>query len=118
MISIEMGTVYDNKNGIEIQKSLLLLQYFIVLFQMYNEDDYLFCKSMQALMKNIAYLCSRTNSKVWGVDGWKKVVICIVSDGRAKVNSRVLDVLGIMGVYQHGRLKKFLTKRNHEGSCQ
>ncbi|KAJ3347998.1 Chitin synthase, class 1, partial [Kappamyces sp. JEL0680] len=77
---------------------------FIVV-TMYNEDDYLFCKSMQALMKNIAYLCSRTRSKVWGEEGWKKAVICIVSDGRAKVNARVLDVMGIMGVYQNGIMK-------------
>jgi chitin synthase len=77
---------------------------FIVV-TMYNEDDYLFCKSMQALMKNIAYLCSRTRSKVWGEEGWKKAVICIVSDGRSKVNPRVLDVLGIMGVYQNGIMK-------------
>ncbi|KAI8899173.1 chitin synthase-domain-containing protein [Globomyces pollinis-pini] len=77
---------------------------FIVV-TMYNEDDFLFCKSMQALMKNIAYLCSRTRSPVWGEEGWKKAVICIVSDGRSKVNARVLDVLGIMGVYQHGIMK-------------
>ncbi|KAI8901033.1 chitin synthase-domain-containing protein [Globomyces pollinis-pini] len=77
---------------------------FIVV-TMYNEDDFLFCKSMQALMKNIAYLCSRTRSPVWGEEGWKKAVICIVSDGRSKVNSRVLDVLGIMGVYQNGIMK-------------
>jgi chitin synthase len=77
---------------------------FIVV-TMYNEDDHLFCKSMQALMKNIAYLCSRSRSKVWGEEGWKKAIICIVSDGRAKVNARVLDVLGIMGVYQDGVMK-------------
>jgi chitin synthase len=74
---------------------------FIVV-TMYNEDDFLFCKSMQALMKNIAYLTTRTRSKVWGDEGWKKAIICIVSDGRSKVNPRVLDVLGIMGIYQNG----------------
>ncbi|KAL2914904.1 hypothetical protein HK105_205648 [Polyrhizophydium stewartii] len=77
---------------------------FIVV-TMYNEDDYLFCKSMEAIMKNIAYLCSRTRSRTWGADGWKKAIICIVSDGRAKVNPRVLDVLGLMGVYQEGIMK-------------
>lgn len=72
---------------------------------MYNEDDLLFCKTMTALMKNIAYLCTRTRSKTWGTDGWKKVVVCIVSDGRSKVNPRTLDVLGIMGCYQEGIMK-------------
>ncbi|KAJ3275492.1 Chitin synthase, class 2 [Terramyces sp. JEL0728] len=83
---------------------------FIVV-TMYNEDDYLFCKTMQALMKNIAYLCSRSRSKVWGDEGWKKAVICIVSDGRAKINSRVLDVLGIMGVYQNGIMKDHVNQK-------
>jgi chitin synthase len=77
---------------------------FIVV-TMYNEDDALFCKTMTALMKNIAYLCSRSRSKTWGDDGWKRAVICIVSDGRAKINSRTLDVLGIMGCYQEGLMK-------------
>lgn len=60
---------------------------------------------MTALMKNIAYLCTRSRSKTWGTDGWKKAVVCIVSDGRAKINSRTLDVLGIMGCYQEGLMK-------------
>ncbi|KAI8907300.1 chitin synthase-domain-containing protein [Gorgonomyces haynaldii] len=77
---------------------------FIVV-TMYNEDDQLFCKSMTAIMKNIAYLCSRTRSKTWGENGWKKAVVCIVSDGRAKIHPRTLDVLGIMGCYQEGLMK-------------
>ncbi|KAJ3413167.1 Chitin synthase, class 2 [Chytridiales sp. JEL 0842] len=77
---------------------------FIVV-TMYNEDDYLFNKTMLALMKNISYLCQRSRSSTWGENGWKKVVICIVSDGRAKINPRVLNVLGIMGVYQEGLMK-------------
>jgi chitin synthase len=76
-----------------------------VVVTMYNEDDTLFCKTMQALMKNIAYLCSRKKSKIWGNEGWTKALICIVADGRSKINSRVLDVLGIMGVYQNGIMK-------------
>jgi chitin synthase len=76
---------------------------FIVV-TMYNEDHLLFCKTMSALMKNIRYLCS-LNSKNWGPDGWKKVVVCIVSDGRSKINRKVLDILGLMGVYQDGIMK-------------
>ncbi|KAH6594845.1 hypothetical protein BASA50_006319 [Batrachochytrium salamandrivorans] len=83
---------------------------FIVV-TMYNEDDYLFCKSMEALMKNIVYLCSRTRSKTWGTDGWKRIVVCIVSDGRAKINPRVLDVLGLMGVYQEGIMKDHVNEK-------
>ena len=77
----------------------------------YNEDDVLFCKSMTAIMKNIAHLCSRSRSSMWGENGWQKVVVCIVSDGRSKINRRVLDVLGIMGVYQDGIMKDHVNEK-------
>lgn len=77
---------------------------FIVL-TMYNEDEVLFCRTMHGVMKNIQHLCERSRSKTWGADGWKKVVVCIVSDGRAKINSRTLSVLAAMGVYQDGVAK-------------
>ncbi|SCV73964.1 BQ2448_6394 [Microbotryum intermedium] len=72
---------------------------------MYNEDENLFCRTMSAVMTNIANLCQRDRSKTWGPDGWKKVVVCIVSDGRSKINSRTLSVLAAMGVYQDGVAK-------------
>jgi chitin synthase len=77
---------------------------FIVM-TMYNEDEVLFVKTMNAVIKNIAHLCSRSRSKVWGSEGWKKVVVCIVSDGRSKVNKRTLQVLSLMGCYQEGLAK-------------
>ncbi|KIY66737.1 glycosyltransferase family 2 protein [Cylindrobasidium torrendii FP15055 ss-10] len=80
---------------------------FIVM-TMYNEDEELFCRTMDGVMKNVAHLCSRTRSKTWGKDGWKKVVVCIVSDGRQKINSRTLSVLAAMGVYQEGIAKNAL----------
>ena len=72
---------------------------------MYNEDDGLFTRSMHGVMKNIAHLCSRDRSKTWGKEGWKKVVVCIVSDGRGKINSRTLACLAGLGVYQDGVAK-------------
>lgn len=33
------------------------------------------------------------------------MTVCIVSDGRGKINPRVLNVLGIMGVFQDGLMK-------------
>jgi chitin synthase len=74
---------------------------FIVM-TMYNEDDTLFARTMHGVMKNIAYLCKRDRSKTWGKDGWKKVVICIVSDGRQKINSRTLSAIAAIGAYQDG----------------
>ncbi|KAJ3267246.1 Chitin synthase, class 2 [Chytriomyces hyalinus] len=72
-----------------------------VVCTMYNEDDVLFCKTMSAVMDNIAYLCSG-NCIGWGPDSWKEVVVVIVSDGRAKVNPKTLDVLSVMGCYMDG----------------
>jgi chitin synthase len=74
---------------------------FIVM-TMYNEDDSLFTRTMHGVMKNIAYLCKRDRSKTWGKEGWKKVVVCIVSDGRQKINSRTLSVIAAIGAYQEG----------------
>ncbi|KAI8986294.1 glycosyltransferase family 2 protein [Trametes punicea] len=80
---------------------------FIVM-TMYNEDEELFCRTMHGVMKNIAHLCKRDRSKTWGKDGWKKVVVCIVSDGRQKINSRTLSVIAAMGAYQDGVAKNIV----------
>ncbi|CAG8576054.1 9674_t:CDS:2, partial [Racocetra fulgida] len=84
----------------------------MIVMTMYNEDDKLFIKTMSSAIKNISYLCTKKRSKTWdksnfftsylGEDGWKKVVVVIVSDGRNKINQRVLKVLGAMGAYQDG----------------
>ncbi|KIS01741.1 chitin synthase [Cryptococcus deuterogattii 2001/935-1] len=43
-----------------------------------------------------------SKSKTWGENGWKKVVVCIVADGRKKINPRTRSVLAALGVYQEG----------------
>ncbi len=78
---------------------------FIVV-TMYNEDEFLFARTMIGVFKNIEHMCSRTNSKTWGKEAWKKVVVCIVSDGRAKIDPRTRAVLAGLGVYQDGIAKQ------------
>jgi chitin synthase len=78
---------------------------FIVV-TMYNEDDFLFARTMVGVFKNIEYMCSRSNSKTWGKEAWKKIVVCVVSDGRAKINERTKAVLAGLGVYQDGIAKQ------------
>jgi chitin synthase len=78
---------------------------FIVV-TMYNEDDVLFARTMSGVFKNVEYMCSRKDSKTWGQDAWKKIVVCVVSDGRAKINPRTKAVLAAMGVYQDGIAKQ------------
>ncbi|GAA5827776.1 hypothetical protein JCM5353_006413 [Sporobolomyces roseus] len=74
---------------------------FIVV-TMYNENEELFCRTLHGVMKNIAHLCKRKKSQTWGPDGWKKVVVCIVADGRKAIHPRVLDCLSALGIYRDG----------------
>lgn len=78
---------------------------FIVV-TMYNEDDILFARTMIGVLKNVEYMCNRKESKTWGPDAWKKIVVCVVSDGRGKINPRTRALLAGMGVYQDGIAKQ------------
>ncbi|KAI1394355.1 chitin synthase I [Hypoxylon trugodes] len=84
---------------------------FIVI-TMYNEDDILFARTMIGVLKNIEYMCSRKESKTWGPDAWKKIVVCVVSDGRAKINPRTRALLSGMGVYQEGIAKQQVNNKD------
>ncbi|KAJ3348448.1 Chitin synthase, class 1 [Entophlyctis luteolus] len=76
-----------------------------IAITMYNEAENLFTKTWKAVIRNISYICSKRNAKVWGPEGWKKIVVCVIADGRTKIHRRTLTVLGIMGVYQEGIIK-------------
>ncbi|KAJ3030197.1 UNVERIFIED_CONTAM: Chitin synthase, class 2 [Siphonaria sp. JEL0065] len=79
----------------------------------YNEDDILFCKSLRAIMKNIAYLSS--GKALWKEgEAWKETVVVIVSDGRAKINPNVLTVMGVMGLYMDGLTKAKVNDKDVE----
>ncbi|RCI08906.1 hypothetical protein L249_4909 [Ophiocordyceps polyrhachis-furcata BCC 54312] len=82
-----------------------------ICITMYNEDEICFTRTMHAVMKNIAHFCSRSRSRTWGEAGWQKIVVCIISDGRDKINARTLDALAAMGVYQHGIAKNYVNNR-------
>jgi len=84
---------------------------FIVI-TMYNEDEELFCRTMHGVMRNVTHLCKRDRSKTWGKEGWKKVVVCVVSDGRQKINSRTLSVIAAMGAYQEGVAKNIVNGKS------
>ncbi|KAK7753987.1 Chitin synthase, class 2 [Diatrype stigma] len=84
---------------------------FIVI-TMYNEDDILFARTMIGVLKNIEYMCSRKESKSWGPDAWKKIVVCVVSDGRSKINPRTKALLAGMGVYQEGIAKQQVNSKD------
>ncbi|RIB11527.1 glycosyltransferase family 2 protein [Gigaspora rosea] len=67
-----------------------------------KEDKDLLSRTFHGVVKNIAHLCSRERSRVWGKDGWQKVVVCIVADGREIIDKGSLAYLAALGVYQSG----------------
>lgn len=82
-----------------------------ICITMYNEDEIAFTRTMHGVMKNIAHFCSRAKSRTWGKDGWKKIVVCIIGDGRRKMHPRTLDALAAMGVYQDGIAKNLVNQK-------
>nr|KAJ3420244.1 Chitin synthase, class 2 [Polyrhizophydium stewartii] len=86
---------------------------FIVV-TMYNEDEAMFLKTWKSLRRNIDYLCKKTGSPVWGPDGWKKIVVCLVSDGRSKIHQKTLATLGVLGVYQEGLIKTSINDQEED----
>jgi chitin synthase len=78
---------------------------------MYNENEIDFTRTMHAVMKNISHFCSRSKSRTWGENGWQKIVVCVVSDGRQKIHPRTLDALAAMGVYQDGIAKNLVNQK-------
>ncbi|KAF0432484.1 glycosyltransferase family 2 protein [Gigaspora margarita] len=70
-----------------------------ILMTIDDESEILLSNTLHRIIENIAYLCSLNESPEWGKDGWKKVVICIISD-RNKISKRTLSYLKTLGVYQ------------------
>ncbi|SGY80101.1 BQ5605_C008g05303 [Microbotryum silenes-dioicae] len=85
-----------------------------ICLTMYNEDEELFCRTFTSVIKNIQMLQERQKSKTWGSQSWKKIVVCIVSDGRAKINPRTLKILGLYGCFQDGIAKDTVDKKDVE----
>ena len=82
-----------------------------ICITMYNENEIDFTRTMHGVMRNISHFCSRSKSRTWGKDGWQKIVVCLVSDGRQKIHPRTLDALAAMGVYQDGIAKNLVNQR-------
>lgn len=78
---------------------------------MYNEDETHFTRTFHGIMRNITHFCSRSKSRTWGKDGWKKIVVCIIADGRKKVHPRTLNALAALGVYQEGIAKNVVNQK-------
>ncbi|RMZ84946.1 hypothetical protein DV738_g86, partial [Chaetothyriales sp. CBS 135597] len=82
-----------------------------ICITMYNEDEIHFTRTMHGVMRNIAHFCSRTKSRTWGKDGWQKIVVCVIADGRQKVHPQTLNALAALGVYQDGIAKSTVNQK-------
>ncbi|KIW20245.1 chitin synthase 1 [Exophiala spinifera] len=83
----------------------------LICVTMYNEGEIEFTRTMHGIMRNISHFCSRTKSRTWGKDGWQKIVVCVIADGRQKVHPRTLNALAALGVYQDGIAKNVVNKK-------
>lgn len=83
----------------------------LICITMYNENEIDFTRTMHGVMRNLSHFCSRAKSRTWGKDGWQKIVVCIISDGRSKVHPRTLDAMAAMGCYQSGIAKNLVNQR-------
>lgn len=83
----------------------------LIVITMYNEDHVLLGRTLKGVMDNIKHMVRRTHSSVWGPDAWKKIVVCIVSDGRSKVNEKSLALLSSLGCYQDGFAKDEINEK-------
>jgi chitin synthase len=77
------------------------VELFIVV-TMYNEDEVLLARTLMGVIKNIQHMEASNENKMWGKDSWKKIVVCVVSDGVEKINERSRAILAALGVYQEG----------------
>ncbi|RMZ92710.1 hypothetical protein DV736_g9, partial [Chaetothyriales sp. CBS 134916] len=82
-----------------------------ICITMYNENEIHFTRTMHGVMRNIAHFCSRTKSRTWGKDGWQKIVVCVIADGRQKVHPQTLNALAALGVYQDGIAKSTVNQK-------
>ena len=83
----------------------------VICVTMYNEDEHSFACTMHGIMKNVAHLCSRHKSSVWGKNSWKKVQVMIICDGRNKVNPSVLQLLTAIGCYQENLARPYVNNK-------
>jgi chitin synthase len=82
-----------------------------ICITMYNENEIDFTRTMHGVMQNVSHFCSRMKSRTWGKDGWQKIVVCIISDGRGKVHPRTLDAIAAMGCFQEGIAKNHVNQK-------
>ncbi|ODQ78163.1 glycosyltransferase family 2 protein [Babjeviella inositovora NRRL Y-12698] len=83
----------------------------LIAVTMYNEHDILLGRTLQGIMENIKYMTSLKKSQTWGENSWKKIVVCVISDGRSKINPRAKALMTALGCYQEGFAKSVIDEK-------
>jgi chitin synthase len=83
---------------------------FIVV-TMYNEEEDLLARTLMGVFQNVNYMEGLKESEKWGNESWKKIVVCIVSDGIEKINPRSRALLAGLGVFQAGITKGLINDK-------
>ncbi|KAH9987664.1 glycosyltransferase family 2 protein [Xylariaceae sp. FL0662B] len=80
----------------------------VIAITYYNEDKILFARTLHGVMQNIRDIVNLKKSTFWTRSGpaWEKILVVLIFDGIEKADKSVLDVLGTIGVYQDGVIKK------------
>lgn len=82
-----------------------------IAITIYNEDDILLGRTLSGVFKNIKHLVMRSNTKTWGQDAWKKIVVCVIADGRNQIHERSKGLMARLGVYQDGLAKNLVADK-------
>ena len=84
------------------------VELFIVV-TMYNEKQDLLARTLIGIFENINYM-ETTNKPGWGRGSWRRIVVCIVSDGVEKIDPGSRALLAGLGVYQEGVSSEFVNE--------
>ena len=65
---------------------------------LYDEDAQMLGRAIEGVLANLTYLCGLGDG-TWGKDGWKKVVLVLVTDGAVSFDKSAKALLAGLGVY-------------------
>ncbi|KAI8822864.1 chitin synthetase [Fimicolochytrium jonesii] len=81
-----------------------------IVITSYNETIAEINRTLFGVFQNIQHFCQKRKYG-WDVDGWKKIVVVIVSDGRKKCDPSFLLALQTMGIYVPGLEQQSVNKK-------
>lgn len=82
----------------------------MIVCTMYNEDEVLLGRTLKGVFKNIKtmYNLNENSKHPFGRNSWKKIVVVIVSDGKAKINEKSKALLTLLGCFQEGIMQEYV----------